>query len=51
MNKLKKREPEDPYDCWCMPCIECVYFNEDTHECGHPERLPPEAIERLKLGG
>ena len=27
--------PETPFDCWCMPCKLCVYY-ENKH-CTHPE--------------
>lgn len=34
------REPQDPYECWCMPCIECIYYQVEAHKCGHPECQP-----------
>lgn len=37
-DKPTKREPVDPYDCWCMPCIECVYYDG---KCNHPEVYKP----------
>lgn len=32
-----KREPQDPYECWCMPCRECTYYDEENKKCTHPE--------------
>lgn len=43
MMKIKrtaKREPADPYECWCMPCSECIYWNADEKQCDHPEAPP-----------
>ena len=45
MTTTKKRIPADPYECWCMPCQECEYFNPDIHECEHPK-----AVERRNIG-
>lgn len=33
-----KREPQDPYECWCMPCGICVYWDEEKQDCTHPEK-------------
>lgn len=37
ITETKKREPSDPYECWCMPCCECVYYDEAAKKCTHPE--------------
>lgn len=37
------REPVDEYDCWCMPCAECVWWGGKGTGCTHPERyIDPE---------
>lgn len=37
MKKQNKIEPVDPFQCWCTPCGKCVWFNEETKHCDHPE--------------
>lgn len=29
--------PSDPYECWCMPCRECQYYDPARETCAHPE--------------
>lgn len=39
VNKAKstiKREPQSEYECFYMSCYECIYFQEEKGECGHP---------------
>lgn len=38
--KHTKREPIDPYDCWCMNCKDCIYYLADEEMCQHPDAPP-----------
>jgi len=36
---MKKKTPKDPYECWCMPCNECSYWDMEKKKCTHPEAV------------
>lgn len=42
MNTFAKIEPQDPYECWCLDCNECVYWDEVKEHCEHPEAIEME---------
>ena len=33
-----KLTPRYPYDCWCIPCYLCVYWDDEKVHCNHPEK-------------
>ena len=46
---MKKRTPETPYECWCMPCKECSYWDDESKKCTHPEAEQWDIDEGLQL--
>ena len=36
---MEKIEPASPYECWCMPCKECIYWAVEKRKCTHPEAV------------
>ena len=42
MNTFAKIEPQDPYECWCLDCNECVYWDEVKEHCEHQEAIEME---------
>ncbi len=38
--QTRNRQPESAYECWCMPCRECIHYDHDKNECHHPDCYP-----------
>lgn len=45
-SKMIKRTPESAYECWCMPCRECIHYDASKDKCLHPEN--PDNYEEQK---
>lgn len=45
---MKKCKPQSEYECFYMSCYNCIYYQEEKDECGHPDLEDyPEEMRKL----